>query len=189
MGGRRRHAGWSAIAISLMAAVAACSSPPRSTLLSADDLHAMTSEMAADLQMGLFADRGPDSPPMRIAIHKVENLTSDIIPENQRWAIMARVRDAQPIIVLSREKNVRFVIPAEFLRESRQRADSEPEFAANRNPTHTMTATFRSLTRTAGRHRTDVYSCEFRMTELSSGAIVWVGMFEFKKAAVGKSYD
>ena len=189
MGGRRRHAGWTAIAIFLISAIVACSSPPRSTLLSTDDLQVMTAEMAADLQMGLFADRGPDSPPMRIAIHKVENLTSDIIPENQRWAIMARVRDAQPIIVLGRERNVRFVIPAEYLRDSRQQADSEPEFAAGRKPTHTMTATFRSVTRTTGKHRTDLYSCEFRMTELSSGEIVWVGMFDFKKAAVGKAYD
>ncbi len=188
MGGRRRYDGSVVIAICLMAVIAGCS-PPRSTLMSTDDIEAMTAEMSAELQNDLFADRGPDSPPMRIAIHKVQNLTTDIIPENQQWAIMARVRDAQPIVALSRERNVRFVIPAEYLQESRLKADSEPGFGANRKPTHTMSAKFRSIMRSAVKHRTDLYSCEFQITTLDTGEIVWVGLYEFKKTAVGKAYD
>ncbi len=176
------------IALCLTAAIAGCSTP-RSTLMNTDDIEVMTAEMSMELQTGLFADRGPDSPPMRIAIHKVQNLTTDIIPENQQWAIMARIRDAQPIVALARERNVRFVIPAEYLRKSSLRVDSESGFGADRKPTHTMVATFRSIMRSVGKHRTDLYACEFRITDIETGEIVWVGLFEFKKAAVGKAYD
>ncbi len=165
-----------------------CSSPPRTTTLSGDDLSAMTAEMAQKLHTELFAGRTPESPPMRIAIQRVENLTSDIIPVGEQWQIMARIRDAQPIIELSNQCNVRFVIPAEYLAESGTR-QQEPGFAAQRAPTHEMTATFMSLRRATGVHRTDLYTCEFRITDLDTGALDWVGTFQFKRAAVGQAYN
>lgn len=174
--------------VCIAALAAGCATPPRTTTLSGDDLDAMTAEMAQKLHAELFAGRTPDSPPMRIAIQRVENLTSDIIPVDEQWQIMARIRDAQPIIELGNQCNVRFVIPAEYLRASRTRAE-EPGFAAQRAPTHEMTATFRSLVRATGLHRTDMYTCEFRITDLATGGLDWVGIFQFKRAAVGAAYN
>jgi hypothetical protein len=165
-----------------------CAAPARTTALSAGDLDAVVGDMAQRLHREVFADRTPESPPMRIAIQRVENLTSDIIPMDEQWQIMARIRDSQPIVELSNRCNVRFVIPAEYLAESRTRED-EPGFAAARAPTHEMTATFMSLLRSAGADRTDLYTCEFRITDLATGNLEWVGVFQFKRAAVGKSYN
>src|SRR5262245_45814108 len=111
-------------ALACGAAIAAgCASPPRTTTLTNDDMSAVVGDMAQKLHKELFAGRTPDSPPMRIAIQHVENLTSDIIPMNEQWQIMARIRDSQPIVELSQACNVRFVIPAEYLAESRTKED------------------------------------------------------------------
>jgi hypothetical protein len=126
---------------------------------------------------------------MIVAIHKVENLTSDIIPEGDRWWMMQRVRASQPILTLSRDKNLRFVIPAEHLQAGIDRGNLEDDFAKDRKPTHEMSATFLSATRAAGKHRTDAYLCEYRITDLASGSLVWTEIFEFKRAAFGKGYD
>ena len=97
-------------------------------------------------------------------------------------------KPGQPIVELGNRCNVRFVIPAEYLRVSRTAAE-EPEFAARRDPTHEMAATFMSLRRASGVHRTDLYTCEFRITDLGTGALEWVGTFQFKRAAVGQAYN
>src|SRR6185295_14329622 len=98
-----------------------CESAPQSSTLSVDDLQATTSEMAAKLAASDFLrSRTPDSERIVIAINKVENLTSDIIPESDQWWMMARVRDAQGIRTLSEQKNIRVVIPAEFLRKAKK---------------------------------------------------------------------
>lgn len=178
-----------AVTMACVAVLAAgCASPPRTTTMSGDDITAMAGEMAQKLHGELFAGRTPESPPMRIAIQRVENLTSDLIPVNEQWQIMARIRDAQPIVELSNRCNVRFVIPAEYLAEGRTR-EQEPGFAAGRAPTHEMTATFMSLRRATGVHRTDLYTCEFRITDLAGGTLDWVGVFQFKRAAVGQAYN
>lgn len=167
-----------------------CAAPPRSSRLSADDIAFTAKELAQKLRESEWlAERTPDSPRMVVAIHKVENLTTDIIPESEQWYIMSRIRDAESIRVLSDQKNVRFVIPAEFLRRA-VRAKALPEEAAMaRNPTHEMSATFRSAVRAAGLDRTDAYLCECRVTSLADGGLAWVDSVEFKKVAFGRSYD
>ncbi|MFZ4574715.1 MAG: hypothetical protein ACOYN0_09980 [Phycisphaerales bacterium] len=164
--------------------------PKTTTRITVADLEETTSVIADKLRgSDLLASRGPDSPPMIVAIHKVENLTSDIIPDGDRWWMMQRVRASQPILTLSRDKNIRFVIPAEHLRQGLERGTLEAGFAADRAPTHEMSATFLSTTRAAGKNRTDAYLCEYRITDLATGGLAWTEIFEFKRAAFGKGYD
>jgi hypothetical protein len=177
------------IAMLAAAAVFGCAAK-QSTRISVADLEETTAAVANKLRASdLLAQRTPDSPPMIVAIHKVENLTSDIIPEGDRWWMMQRVRASQPILTLSRDKNLRFVIPAEHLQAGIDRGNLEDDFAKDRKPTHEMSATFLSATRAAGKHRTDAYLCEYRITDLASGSLVWTEIFEFKRAAFGKGYD
>ena len=170
--------------------VGACSAPPRSTQLTTSDLDATTAAMAAKLASSKFlADRTADSPRVVIAISKVENLSSDIITEGEEWMLMQRVRDSLPIVQLGKQRNLAFVIPAEHLKAGQARGTLDAEFAKGRKPTHEMDATFRSGTRTSGKDRTDAYLVEYRITDLSSGELVWDESFEFKRVAQGLSYD
>lgn len=167
-----------------------CAGTPKSTQLTTSDMDATTAAMAQKLGASPFlAERTPESPRVVIAINKVENLTSDLIPESEEWMLMERVRGSLPIVDLGKQKNAAFVIPAEHLRSGRARGNLPRGFAMERQPTHEMTATFHSGTRDKGKARTDAYLIEYRITDLSSGALVWDETFEFKRVAAGLAYD
>src|SRR5689334_9344693 len=71
--------------------IASCAGPARSTALTMGDLEATTAAMAAKLSASpLLAERNAHSPRMVIAISKVENLSSDLIPEGEQWWLMAK---------------------------------------------------------------------------------------------------
>ncbi len=179
------------LALALASCILVGCATRQSTGVRVEDDQAMAAEMAEALRRDLFADRTADSPPMVIGIHRVENLTNDVIPQNRLWQIMAGVRDAQPIVELRATKNVSFVIPAEYLHTSRLRGTDAANqgFALNRAPTHAMTATFRSLRRSSRDQRSETYSCTFEMTDIATGELVWQGTFRFKRLAAGKAYD
>ena len=157
------------------------------TRLQTDDFRVMTAELAAGLSASeVLRGRTAESPVMMIAMDRVENLTSDIITEGEAWMLMDRVRNAQDLVSLSAERNVRFVIPA--LRAAHAR-EGEPDAYAGRAPTHAMRATIRSLTRQAMAARTEVYDIEYRVMDLATGDTVWTGTYALKRAAVGREWD
>lgn len=159
--------------------------------MTVDDFEAMTAAMAQSLlRSDAFAQRGSDSEPWVISIQKVTNLTSDVMPQREQWSIMAQLRGAAPIASLWHEKHVAFVLPAERVVELRRSGVEYGEaFGAGREPTHVMTATFRSATRAQDKHRTELYYTEFEIIDLRTGGPVWHDRFEFKRAARGKLWD
>lgn len=170
--------------------VPGCASAPRSSTLSVDDIEFTADELVHKLSdSDWLRGRTSGSPRVVIAIQKVENLSSDVIPEPDRWYIMTRLRASRPLEAYRRLYNVAFVIPAEHLAASSAQSEAEREIGAGRRPTHELTATFRSATRSAGLDRTDAYQCECRVTDLASGELVWTDTVEFKKTAFGKAYD
>lgn len=175
---------------SLVLVASGCASVPKTTALTADDLTMTATELAAKLAASdLLAERTSESPKMIIAVSKVENLSSDLIPAGEQWYIIARIRDSLPLGTLRREKNFVFVIPAEHLRQGRDQGNFPPEYAGSREPTHEMTATFRSARRTAGVDRTDTYLCDFRVTDLNTKELVWSDTVGFKRISRGVAYD
>lgn len=178
------------ISLACVCLLAACSTPPKSSTLTVEDLQETTAQMASQLGSSDFLrDRAPDSPPIVVAIDKVQNLTSDLIPEGQQWYLVSRVRDQLDVGTLRKTKNIRFVIPKEFLDKAKVAGTIEGDAGLQRAPTHQMSATFRSVTRAAGKDRTDAYLCEYRITEIGSGALAWTGEYEFKRTAFGRAYD
>jgi hypothetical protein len=168
----------------------ACSSGPKTTVLTTGDLDATTADMAAKLASSKFlAARNAESPKMTIAISKVENLSSDIISEGEEWMLVQKVRDSLALVELGKQRNIAFVIPAEHLKAGQARGNLDADFAKGRKPTHEMDATFRSATRSKGTDRTDAYLVEYRITTLATGELVWDESFEFKRVAKGLSYD
>ena len=179
--------GWALVACALTLTACASSGAAKSTRLRTGDFRLMTAELAVALsRSSALADRTPDDPPMLIAMDQVENLTADLITPSEGWFLMDRVRSAQDIVALSRERSVRFVIPAA---RAQGITDIEPGALAGREPTHALRATIRSVTRQAGIDRTDLYDIEYRLIELASAEALWTATFPLKRAAVGKAWD
>ena len=178
----------------LVAAMAGCKTPQTSRI-QIDDYTEMTAQMAQSLRHSrAFAQRSSDSEPWVVSFDKVLNLSSEIMPQGEQWSVIALVRGAQPINSLWNDKKVAFVIPAQYAIDQRGTLDAERAdkgFGSERRVTHTVTATFRSVTRVSedGSGRTDVYACEFQMLDLNTNESVWLDTFEFKRTAAGSVRD
>lgn len=188
-----RH--WAPAAIVLLSLMSVGCKTPQSSRIQVDDYVEMTSLMAQSLRHSdAFADRSVESEPWVVSFDKVLNLSSEIMTQGEQWGVVAMVRGAQPINSLWDDKRVAFVIPAQYAIDQRgtlnaERADKG--FGTERGVTHTITATFRSVTRIGedGQGRTDVYACEFQMLDLNTNVPVWLDTFEFKRTATGSVRD
>jgi hypothetical protein len=167
--------------------------PRHSTRLTVEDIEAMAAAMADSLaRSDALAARTPDSERWVISIDKVLNLSSDVMTESEQWAIIAKVRGSLPIQALARQKNVVFVMPPERVEALKDELADETftqPIGSERHPTHTMTATFRSVTRADAEHRTELYYCEFELLDLGGGPPVWADRFEYKRQARGHIWD
>lgn len=158
--------------------------------MTVDDYVHIATEMAEKLRSSRFlVERSSQSPELVFAVNKVQNLSSDIISVPTQWYMQERVVNSLPLAALSREKNISFVMPAEKVRGAKAALEVDEHFGADRRPTHVMSATFRSVTRSAGKDRTDLYYSEYAIADLSSGEIVWTDKVEFKRAAHGVAWD
>jgi len=179
----------------LVGVTGGCSTQPvgETTRMTIEDIETMASEMAQSmLASEALNRRGPTSEPWVISIDKVLNLSDEPMTENEQWSIMAQVRGSLPIRELWDSKAIRFVIPPERvieLRNSGENTDFAEGFGAGRKATHTMTATFRSITRAQATRRSDLYYCEFELIDLKTGEPVWSDRFEFKRQARGHVWD
>jgi len=178
------------LALCLPACASAFGGTAKSSRLTVDDLEYTANELADKLRGSAFlSNRSLQSQPMVVTVSKVENLSSDIIPESEQWWLIHRLRSSQPVRALAESRNLTFVIPVERLTAGRADGVFDDATAQARAPTHEMTATFRSATRSAGVHRTDIYLCDLRITNLRDATLEFSEAVEFKRAAVGKAYD
>lgn len=183
-----------AVAFSMTAVVVSgCATARRSTRFTIDDLDQIALAMARSLaRQSVIAHRNQDSPAWVVSIDKVRNLTSDVMTDAERWAVVAHLRGMLPLRSLEDRYNITFVIPVErreSLRAYLKEYESDDQFGRGRRPTHQMAATFRSLTRAQAHHRTEMYHCQFEMVELGTRRLIWADEFEFKRAAVGHVWD
>jgi len=164
----------------------------RSTRTTPDDLLEMSEAMTQSL---LASDpirfRTPESTPWVVTIRKVENLSSEILTESERWYVMAHLRSSLPINSMRQSKNITFVIPAERAEMLRQFEDIQLDeaFASQRRPTHILDCVFRSVTRASKDGRTDQYYAEFQLLPLDNPSPVWTDRFEYKRIARGHIWD
>lgn len=186
-------AGWASVGGFVGCLVGGCApAQVRATTLTADDLAQATEEMAEKLRSSDFLKgRSAESPPITVAIRRVQNRTTDLIPEGEQWWLMTRVRDRLDANALRRERNITFVIPAEQLKKALAAGTLDAGAAAQREPTHVMTATFLSATRLAqgAAARTEVYQIKYQILDLREEGVLWEDTFDFKRQGWGKLYD
>ncbi|MBL8747044.1 MAG: hypothetical protein JNK58_11905, partial [Phycisphaerae bacterium] len=182
----RQHGLFRALCVSAvnLSILSACGKPIQSTRLQTRDFQDISSEIAGSLRSSAFLrDRTPGSPPIFIAIQKIDNLTTDLLSEGEKWFLMDRVMNSETMAALRKERNIRFLIPMDALDNLNTWAGP---IASDRAPTHTMTAVLRSVTRSAGQDRTDLYSAHYAITALDTGESVWTGEYLLKRTAAGR---
>jgi hypothetical protein len=188
-----RRAHWVGCLLGLLVATGCRSAPPRNTQMTIDDYRLIAAEIAeslrADLATGFLSARTAESPKMVIAFQQVLNYTTDNMSTGAKWYLMKAVVDSLPKSFLH-EKNIVFVMSAEQLRAALKIGTVEPDTGSKRQPTHTLTAKFRSASRLAGKTgRTDYYLCNYEINDRATGEVVYTGQAEFARWAPGRSFD
>jgi hypothetical protein len=169
---------------------AGCSAPvPSTTFLSSVDLVDMTDRMAESFAADPdIAARGPHDDPWVVSLARVANQTNQIIPHREKWLYVGRLRGLLARSDVAARHALVWVVPPE--RWAHIAAELGPDDAGARlEPTHLLAAEFHALTVTSGRGRSDQYVCSFQLLDLSTGALVWHGSWEVKRAAEGRTYD
>jgi len=172
-------------------AIGCADQKPQSTRLTASDYIYTVSETRAKLSESSFlATRTAQSPPVTIGVKKVENLTSDVIPESEQWMFVLNVQNSPEMQTLAQQKNIHFQMPPERLEELRRDGFAVAD-TGWQPPTHELAAVFRSVVRSSRDKegyidkRSDQYQLQYTITDLKSGEVQWSGIVEFKRAASG----
>ena len=177
----------------LLIVLTACGGPPKAhtTFLRSVDLIDMTDRMAESFRRNdTINARTENDDPWVISIYRVLNHTNQIIPENEKWLYLARLRALLAQSDLARAHHIIWVIPPErWPMIAEELGLSKEPYGLRMNPTHQLTAEFEALTNTSGKGRTDAYLCDYQLLDLHSGQIVWEDKWEVKRAIAGKTYD
>lgn len=168
-----------------------CSGPPkvRTPFLTSVDLREMSDRMAESFAGDeVIGSRTPSSERWVISMDRVVNHTNQIIPENERWLYLARLRSRLAQSDIAQRRNLVWIIPPErWPIVQPELGDAPPELRLA--PTHLLTATFDALTRTGPRGRSDAYFCSYQLVDLQSGRMVWEDAWEVKRAVSGLTFD
>ena len=158
----------------------------KTTLLDSDDMVAMTNKMARSLIAEQRVTAAAAQGPLKIVIRPVENLTNEILPDNQAELFVARLQgllSSQPelankfVWVINRSDYAK--LRAEVLPESKL-GPSEDRIV----PEYMLHAEFRSLTNVSRGRRSDTYLCQYKLTKISgggAGAVLWLGEYQTSK--------
>ena len=160
------------------------------TALDAVDLQRMTDDMAAkivadpDVQAAI-AKEGT----LSVVVQPVENrMVAEVLPRGPAQAFTARVR-----VLLARHAPERFtwVMNRDAFYDLRAReTDIDLGLPPERvQPRYALTSIFSSLTNEDAKRRSAYYLCEYQLTDLASGNLLWSGSYEVKKIAVRQFLD
>ncbi|HMN95178.1 MAG TPA: hypothetical protein PKC90_01740 [Phycisphaerales bacterium] len=181
-----------AVAVGAAGSLWSCAPPKvQTTFLTNVDLVDMTERMATSFAASpAMQARTRESPRWIISIDRVDNRTNQIIPEDQKWIFVGRLRALLAATRLTDQKNLAWIVPQEkwaIIQQELRMYGEPPELRMR--PTHLMTAQFSALTTTSGAGRSDAYFCSFQLVDLATGGLVWEDGWEVKREVVGKTYD
>jgi hypothetical protein len=176
----------------MLLALAGCAPDPpeaRTTFLRSVDLVEMTDHMTRSLARDeVIGRRTADDPSWVISLDRIENRTAQIVPDREKWLYVARLRARLARTDASARHHLLWVIPPErWPIVEREIGPAPPELRLR--PTHVLTGTFHSLTRTSGAGRADHYHCGYQLVDLGDGRIVWEDGWETKRVVEGRTYD
>lgn len=177
----------------LLLQCACATTPPRiqTTFLQSVDLVDMTDRMAESfVRDPIISARTTSEERWVISISRVVNHTNQLIPDNQKWLYVGRLRASLAQTDVSKQRSLIWVIPPErWPIVARELGVSEEPYGLRMNPTHQLTAEFHTLTNTSAMVRSDAYLCSYQLVDLRSGTITWEDSWEVKRVETGLSYD
>ncbi|MHB1156833.1 MAG: hypothetical protein ACYC26_08340 [Phycisphaerales bacterium] len=164
--------------------LASCGAPRvENVRLDSADLTAMTDRMAESLLINpAIASRTANDEPWVITLDRVTNDTSDIIPEGEKWAYMARLRALLSRSPALNAHALRFVLPSAH-------AQSLDEPGRRLTPTHALAATFYTADNYSRQARSAMYLCAFELLDLRSDKIIWEDRYELKRSVTRSEWD
>ncbi len=158
----------------------------QSTFLNADDLKAMTDQMAQSIISDQIVQQEMAQGPLRVVVKPVINETSEIITDNRKEMFVHRLQG-----LLSQNGAMRgrftWVINREDYEKLRKEEIPESQLGPTEervNPDYALYAHFVSDTRATTKTRQDVYLCQYelvRLTGAATGKGVWTGQYETSK--------
>jgi hypothetical protein len=186
-----QHARRAAAALLLCTFAAACSGPAvnpdaKTTFLNADDMQAMTNQMAQSITSDPEVMRAAQAGPLKIVIKPVQNQTNEIIRDNRKELFVARL---QGLLAQQPALRDRFVWVLNREDYDKLRAEEIPEsqlgpVETRVQPEYALWATFLADTNAGRSQRADTYLCQYKLTKLSgndAGIQLWIGQFETSK--------
>ncbi|HUO09198.1 MAG TPA: hypothetical protein VM008_12905 [Phycisphaerae bacterium] len=160
----------------------AVSKDAKTTFLNADDMQAMTDKMAASIMGDPYILQEMQKGPMKIVIKPVENQTNEIIRDNRRELFVHRLQGLLATKPSLRDKFVWVVNRSDY---EKLRAEEIPDVGPSEDrilPEYALWATFLADTRATSKGRSDIYLCQYKLTNLQTGAELWTGQYETQKA-------
>jgi hypothetical protein len=174
----------------LVSGCASATEKGTNTALDSIDLEKMTDDMAMkiagdpDVRAAIARDGR-----LSVVVQPVENrMRGEILPRGPADAFTARVRvllqrQAPDDFLFSMNRDAFYALRA---REIDLDLGQPPERV---QPKYALTAIFSSLTSEDPKRRSSYYLCEYQLTELKAGTLLWSGSYEVKKVAVRSFLD
>lgn len=197
--GARRMMALPAAATLLLGVAGGCATTPgpRTTRLADADLTQAVLTVRDQLAGSAFlTSRDAGSPEARLVVRRVENLSTDRIPEAEQWSLVSRVLAAEGMQDLLRSKIITVQLPPEKVRLLERGGLTFGEFQQESWPTHLLEAQIASATRagslTGGRDadiRKEYYLLSFTIEEVQSRALLWQGTTEVAREVWGSVVD
>lgn len=129
-------------------------------------------------------------------IRRVENLSTDRIPEAEQWALVSRVLSAPAMQDTLRAKNITVQLPPEKVRLLENGGLTFGELGPESWPTHMLESQIASATRAgsaAGGRDADVrkeyYLLSFVIEEIQSRTLLWQGDTQVAREVRGSVID
>lgn len=179
----------------LLTTIPGCASPTAtrggaSTLITIADIDEVVEQMANRLASSSFMlQRSATSEPIALTLTKPVNYTNDVIRDGDRWTLIQNVMNSPTMQAMTRERNVKLIIPREFFDQLQRTSADARDMNTDRRPTHVMDATLRTITRSGGDARADQYECTYAISALATGEVVWQDVFKIKRLAYGVQYN
>ncbi|MGN6368333.1 MAG: hypothetical protein ACTHN5_08750 [Phycisphaerae bacterium] len=151
------------------------------TFLNSDDMQAMTNKMAAAIMSDPYIQQEMQKGPLKIVIKPVENQTNEIIRDNRKELFVHRLQGllaAQPAL---HDKFTWLVNKSDY---EKLKAEEIPDVGPSEDriqPEYALWATFLADTRATSKSRSDIYLCQYKLTNLRTGAELWTGQYETSK--------
>jgi hypothetical protein len=166
----------------------------RTTFLTANDLVAMTDQMASSIMKDPYLQQRMAQGPLRIVIMPVINETSEIIRDNRRELFVQRLQGLLAKNHALADKFIWIVNREDYEKLRREEipgADQLPNETAIQ-PEFALYAKFFTDTKATRNTRSDVYLCQYYLTRISgpgASEILWNGQYETSKRIKNEFLD